>query len=260
MELLNHSAQGIRGFSNGAELPFRGLVYLARRPRLWFLVLIPLVLNVILFALLLGWGFSEFAETLNGWLSGHQAWYWSALIWLANILFWLVVLLVVYFIFTPLALLIASPFNDRLAESVEKTHGFNVKDDRPVLKMIFGEAVYALKSEVKRLAVALAVFAVLLLFNLIPVFGPPIYTVVAFLWSCWAAALEFTGFAADRRHLALRRKWDLLRRSPAPVFGFGIVTVFFLMIPFLNVLVVPVSAVGGTMLFGMIERTACQRS
>jgi CysZ protein len=254
MTVLSQAFDGIRGFIQGAKLPFRGLGYLAARPRLWPLVVIPLVLNLILFASLLGWGFSEFADTLNGWLTGHQAWYWTALVWVAKVFFWLVVLIVVYFIFTPLALLIASPFNDRLAESVEKTYGFNIEDDRPMLKMIFGEAVYAVKGEIKRLVLVLAVFVVLLLFNLIPVFGPPIYAVLAFLWGCWAASMEFTGFAADRRHLGLRRKWSLLRDSSAPAFGFGIVTLFLLMIPFLNVLIVPVSAVGGTMLFGMIRK------
>ena len=91
------------------------------------------------------------------------------------------------------------------------------------------------------------------LLNFLPVFGSIAYAVVGFLWASWAASMEFTGYAMDRRHLGLSRKWEILRRNPAPAFGFGIVTVVFLMIPFLNVLVVPVGAVGGTMLFGMVR-------
>jgi len=253
MTVLNQAFDGVRGFVQGAKLPFRGLGYIVARPRLWLLVLIPLVINFIIFAALLGWGFHEFAHTLKTWLAGHQAWYWTALVWLAKIFFWLIVLVMVYFIFTPIALLIASPFNDRLAESVEKTYGFDIEDNRRFLKMVLEEAAFAIKSETKRLVFALSVFAFIFLLNFIPVIGSIAYAAAGFLWGAWAASMEFTGFAMDRRHLGLRRKWDLLRSNPAPAFGFGIVTVLLLMIPFLNVLVFPVSAVGGTMLFGMIR-------
>lgn len=235
------------------RLPFEGLVYLGRRPRLWLLVSIPLLINVFVFVVLIGWGFSEFAESLHGWLEGFQGWYWAALLWLAKILFGVIVLVVVYFIFTPVALLIASPFNDRLAENVEKTYGFAIQEQRPFLRTAFAEAGYAIVSEVKKLAVAFGVLLALILLNFLPIVGSLVYAVAAFLWSCWCAGLEFTGYAMDRRHFGLGRKWALLRRYPAPAFGFGTMTVLLLMIPFLNVLVVPVSAVGGTMLFGMIQ-------
>lgn len=240
------------GFVAGAALPFRGLSYLLHRPRLWPLVALPLLINLVIFAVLLGWGFSEFAATLDAWLAGHEGWYWSALVWLVRILFWAVVLVVVYFIFTPVALLVASPFNDRLAESVEHTFGFAVDEHRPLLKALVGDAVYSVVNEVKRSALALAVFVLLLALNLVPVIGPPAYVVAAFAWASWSAALEFTGFAADRRRMGLRRKWGLLRSRFGLSAGFGLVTALFLMVPFLNVLVVPVCAVGGTMLLGML--------
>ena len=100
----------------GALLPFRALAYLFRRPALWPIVVAPLAINAIVFASLLGWGFGEFSETIQAWLAERTSWYWMFLIWLARIMFWAVALIVVYFIFTPIALIIAAPFNDWLAD------------------------------------------------------------------------------------------------------------------------------------------------
>jgi len=251
--LIPAAASGLRAFFQGLRLPLTAAGFLLRRPRLWWLVAIPLVLNVLIFVALIGWGFSEFAQTLNGWLEGLDAWYWTALLWVARILFWVIVLIVVYFIFTPVALIVAAPFNDRLAESVERAYGFQVEDERPLVKMILGEAAYALVSEVKRMVVFVIILVLLFALNFVPVIGPALYAGVSFAFACWFAALEFTSFAADRRHLGLRRKWGLLwQRLPLSA-GFGLATVALLMIPFLNVIIVSVAAVGGTLLFGMIS-------
>lgn len=250
--MIPHTASGLRAFFQGLHLPLTAAGFLLRRPRLWVLVAIPLVLNTLIFVALIGWGFSEFAEALNGWLEGLDAWYWTVLLWAARILFWVIVLVVVYFIFTPVALIVAAPFNDRLAESVERAYGFQIEDDRPLVKMVLGEAAYALVSEVKRMVVFLIILVLLLALNFVPMIGPVLYAGVSFAFACWFAALEFTSFAADRRHLELRRKWGLLWRKLPLTTGFGLVTVALLMIPFLNVIMVSMSAVGGTLLFGRI--------
>jgi len=239
-------------FFQGAQLPLRALGYLLTRPALWTLVLIPLILNILIFAGVLWWGFSGFSTMFYGWLEGHEGWYWDALAWVGKLLYWFVVLFVVYFIFTPVALVLAAPFNDRLAESVERSFGFQIHDNRSFLKMILGEALYILFSELKRMGVISAVFVTLFPLNLIPVVGQVLYLVLSVLWAGWCSAWEFTGFAGDRRHLRLSAKWGLLRQNFFASAGFGLATAGLMMLPFINVLAVPVSAVGGTILFGMI--------
>jgi len=241
------------GFFQGIALPLMALGFLLRRPRLWPLIIIPLIVNVLLLATLIGWGFSEFAILLTDWLEGAQAWYWSALRWIAKVLFVGLILFVVYFIFTPLALLIAAPFNDFLAEEVEHSYGFAITDNRPWIRRVFGEAFFAVVSGIKRLTVALSVLVLLLALNLIPFIGIVLYVVFTFIWTCWCAVTEFTGYAADRRHLGLGKKWMMMSRHWPISTGFGLMCVGFMMIPFVNALLVPISAVGGTILFGMLK-------
>jgi CysZ protein len=258
MKKSNYNKKSLRqapgSFMEGARLPLAGAKFLWRRPKLWILVLIPLIVNILLFGALITWGYSELAGLLDSWLQGLEGWYWTALRWLGRFFFGLVILIIVYFIFTPVALLIAAPFNDRLAEHVEIAFGFQIEDQRSLIKMILMEAAFAIMSEAKRLIVVLAVFAVLLLLNLIPVAGSAIYACCAFCTACWFFALEFSSYAADRRHLGMRQKLRLLRENNSLSAGFGLVTALLMMVPFLNVLMVPVSAVSGTMLFGRLSR------
>jgi CysZ protein len=258
--LLSLSRNPIVAFAQGVGLPFRGAGFLLSRPHLWSLVAIPLAINTILFCAVLFFGWSWFAEHLRAWITTPQpeaAWYirfgLGALAFMAKLFFWLVVLLLVYLVFTPMALIIAAPFNDRLAEHAERACGFVVEDERHTIGKVVGEALYVLVGECKRLAAFGLVFLLIFLLNVIPVLGNALYPPIVFVWGCVSAAFEFASYPADRRHFPFRRKWAMVRCHPAFSLGFGCVTVLCLMIPFLNVLIVPVSAVAGTFLFCMVH-------
>ena len=166
-----------------------------------------------------------------------------------RILFWLLALILVYYIFTPLALIVAAPFNDYLAESVERRCGIAIEDDRPLHKQVPAEIAFALKSEMKRLLFFGLVFVLLLLLNIIPLLGGLLYIIFGFLWGCFGFAYEFTGIASDRRHLSLKKKMTLLKKNTSVSLGFGLGSLILLLIPFINVIAVSVCAVSGTILF-----------
>jgi CysZ protein len=218
--LATLSGNPLTRFLQGLGLPFHGLGFLLKRPKLWLFVIIPLVINIILFLVFLIWGYSGFVEFLKSRLGegDNLAWYWKGLSITARIFFWLIALILVYFTFTPLALIISSPFNDQLAGSVEKAYGFEVKDSHPFFRKVAGEALFAVKSEIKRLFLFLMVFLI--------------------------------------RHIPLKQKIKLLNRNLAFFMGFGLITTLFLMIPFLNVLAVSLSAVSGTIAFCSVYNKA----
>jgi len=244
----------LSSFLDGLTLPLRAAVFLLARPGLWLLVLAPLVLNCLLLGGLLYWGFTTFADALKGWSAASAGWHWAALAVLVKALFWIVVMAVVYFVFTPMALLIAAPFNDWLAESTERACGIGLGEHgRPRWKALAGEALYALVAESVRIAFCGSILVFLLALNLIPVWGAALYLVLSFYWAMRCAAFEFISYAADRRRIPFRGKWGLLRRDAPSSYGFGVATVFLLSIPFVNALAVPVCAVAGTFLFAKMQ-------
>ena len=240
-------------FGQGAFLPFRALSHLGARPKWWFLIAIPLVINLVLFVVAITWGFTVFADMLRGWLAGHEAWYWAVLRFLIQFFFGLAVLILVYFVFTPLALLIAAPFNDRLGELTERALGIELPPDpRSLVHSISGEALFAVVAEAKRLGVVVGVFVVLLPLHLVPVVGSILYAVAGVYFGARFASMEFMGYAADRRHLGFSEKWAMTRAHHSMCMGYGLVTLGLLAVPFVNVFAVPLSAVAGTMLFSRV--------
>ena len=246
----------VGSFFQGVFIPFRGLGFLAKRPEIWYLVLIPLIINTILFiaALILGYGaFSDFLRSLMGdW--EKLAWYMKTLAVLARLFFWILALFMVYYVFTPVALVIASPFNDRLAETTEEACGFKWRDDRPLFRQIVGEASFAIRSEVKRMFIFGLVFIILLPLNLIPIVGSAIYVFLSFVWACFGFAFEFISFATDRRHVALKRKLNLLWEHLPCSLGFGFIVFISLLVPFVNIFMVSIGAVSGSILFCSLTR------
>jgi CysZ protein len=100
----------------------------------------------------------------------------------------------------------------------------------------------------------------ILCLSFIPAAGTVIFTVVSFYWICRYSAFEFVCYSADRRRLPWKEVWRMLRGNWPVSSGFGAMTALLLMIPFVNVLIVTVSAVGGTFLFGLIQRGATDGS
>lgn len=245
---------GANSFAQGGMMPIRAAFHLLKRPGLWPLVLIPLVLNILLFTGLMMWGFGAFAQMLQESLGTAPGWFGSFLGGILKFVFWIVALAAVYFVFTPMALVIAAPFNDRIAELTERDAGFGLAEDgRSLFRAVVQGALVSIGCEVRRLSLFGLVFLCLLPLNLIPVVGNVLYATIAFVWAMRTAPLEFMGFAADRRLIGFGQRWRMTRERRALTMGYGLVTIGLFMIPFLNVLVVPISAVSGTWLYGRLS-------
>ncbi|MEZ5582291.1 MAG: EI24 domain-containing protein [Candidatus Competibacteraceae bacterium] len=104
-------------FIKGAGYPLVGLQWLPR-PRLRRFVILPLLINTLMFGALIAWSAQEFGVFMDWLLSYLPSWL-DWLRWLIWPLFVVAALLVIFYTFTLLANLIASPFNGLLAEQVE---------------------------------------------------------------------------------------------------------------------------------------------
>ena len=103
------------GFIVGARHVAGGFRLLTR-PGIRCFVIAPLTVNILLFALALGGLGGAFAHLLERYLSGWPVWTH----WIAWLVFGVLAAVIVFFAFTLLANVIASPFNGMLAEAVER--------------------------------------------------------------------------------------------------------------------------------------------
>lgn len=212
------------------------LVERALRSVLWRMLGL-LVLLVVLLASGVFW-FSDYLAHL--WLPQSDAWYWQLLGVLAWLLAFALALISGIVGFVALASTMASPWLDMLAARAEGLSGQSVPENPSSWA---SQVVQSLANTVRPLLglLALGVLAVALL--LIPVIGQLAATVIWGYAGIRFLNYEMLDVPASRRQWGFSRRRDLLREERWYYLGFGLVAMLLMLVPVLNVLVVPAAVV-----------------
>lgn len=231
-------------FLAGARYLFVGLYWLPRE-RIRSFVLIPLLVNTLLFGAALWWGIKEFDAVLDRLLSYLPVWL-DWLRWLLWPLFSLTVLLVSFYTFTLVANLIASPFNGLLAERVEAMAKPAVI--RPPQRPLWQEIALAPVTELKKFAYFLSWAIPLLLLFLIP----GLNTLAPFIWlafGAWLLALQYMDYPMGNHGILFREQRGHLKQQRLLVMGFGSAVMLLTLVPIVNFLVMPAAVIGATLMW-----------
>jgi uncharacterized protein involved in cysteine biosynthesis len=233
------------GFFAGFACAFRGVAWLAATPSLWAWAIAPVVASIAL----LGGGlllYDRFGvERLREWIQesagggGASEWLTTA----ATVVAWLVVAVVVVFAFSMLVRLIAAPFLALLADgTVAKLSGrpTPAPPGGPLVRWVLRPIVEALKL----LAIKLAVTLVALPLLLIPVAGHALFWIVA----AALFGLDLLDVALSARGLLLRERLRFARARSGACFGLGVASSLLLLVPCVNVFLLPGCVVGAVLL------------
>ncbi|WP_404365406.1 sulfate transporter CysZ [Marinobacter sp.] len=231
---------------------FSGLGYLGegfrliREPGLRLFVIIPLVLNVLLFGLFfffLAELFSAMIASAMGWLPD---WAWlQSLEWLFWIFYGLVILLMLAYGFVIVANLIGSPFYGYLSELTEKHLTGQVVDTEGGWGQIARDIPRALWREIQKILYYLPRALGLLVLGLIPVVNL-VAGLLWFLFNTWMMALQYVDYPADNHRVSFPDLKRRLGRHRLSALGFGLPVALAAMVPVLNLVVVPAAVCGAT--------------
>jgi CysZ protein len=221
-------------------------------PGLRLFVLLPLTINTLLFIGLIALAMQQFGGWVDGVMPSLPGWL-SFLEYILWPLFVLLILVVMFFTFTLLANIIAAPFNGFLAEKVEVV--VRGRDDFPPFSWaeLMAMMPRTLSREMRKLAYFLPRAIPLLILTFVPVLN----LVAAPLWilfGVWMMAVQYIDYPADNNKLGWNEMLAWLREKRWQSLGFGGATYLALMIPFVNILVMP-AAVAGATLFWVRERS-----
>jgi len=232
--------------------PFAGAAYLLRgveqvlRPGMRRYVIVPALINAVLFALVIwlgaGWIWDFSRELLPDWLD-----------WLAFVLVPLFLLLsavAVFFAFTMVANLIASPFNGMLAEAVEKRltgREFGAAS----LGKIMQDVGVAIASELRKLGYILVRLVPLLVLFFVPVVGPLVWA----LFSAWMLAISFADYPMGNHGIAFPDQRRILGERRWLVLGFGVAVMAAMTVPVVNFFVMPCAVAGATVMWAEVFAT-----
>ncbi|MGB0466034.1 MAG: sulfate transporter CysZ [Pontibacterium sp.] len=229
--------------------PIRGASYLVKGlqmlpdPRIRHFVLIPLLINIVLFTGAIWLLISQFEIWVDYWLSFLPDWL-SFLSWLLWPLFSLLVLLVVYYGFNLVANLIAAPFNGLLSEKVEKLLRGDIVTDEG-WKAVLALVPRAVAREFSKLAYYLPRFLFLLVISFIPglnVIAPLLW----FLFGAWMMAIQYCDYPMDNNKVSFAQMKLLLKAQRLTSVGFGSLVQLGMMIPVINLVLMPAAVVGAT--------------
>jgi len=242
MPIPTHPA---RRLASGALLPLRAVAWLGARPALWPLTLLPVVLTLVgivagtiaavpLSAKLLA---TVWADP-SGWLGA--AW------WLARAAVFLVL---VYVAAVTLSVVVAAPLMDRLSARVEELELGAIAGEGG-LRRAAAEAARGIANTLARTGLFLLGHVVLLPVLLVPFAWP----VLAFLWTAWWSSIEWLDLPMTRHLHRLGEVRAALAAIRPLGFGMGATLAALFLLPLANLLVVPVGAVSGTLLYCELVR------
>lgn len=244
-------------FSRGFFYPFRGLRLLSRYPALLKYIVIPFLINLIIFSSAVYFGLGFFSRTVVQYIPQGEAWYWVILYYAAWILAVLVTAVLVFFLFTIVGNLIASPFNDLLSERAEEYLLGNRSETVFSWKGFFRDARSTVVNELKKISIFLVGMVLLLLLNLIPVLGQLIYSVAAILFTLFFLVVEYLGYVFSRKNYPFSEQRRYIWRRKFLTLGFGTGVLCILAVPFLQFLCLPLAVLGATLLWCESSQTPC---
>jgi len=233
--------------------PFSGALYLFKgfqliqKPGIRQFVVIPLIINSLLFAtaglFLLGW----FGEAIDQLMMGLPEWV-QWLEWLIWPLIAAAMLLLVYFTFTIVANFISAPFNGVLSESVEEhVTGVKRQDNSPWHAAITGIGP-ALKEELRKLFYSLTrslPFLILFFIPIVNLVASPLWL----LFGAWMLAIQYCDYPMANHEIEFKKQREILKQKRFLAIGFGGAVLVGLMIPIVNFFVLPSAVAGATVLY-----------
>ena len=231
----------------GASFLIRGLGLLNKSGvRRW--VLIPLLINTLLFVSLFALGASWVSDFISQTIASLPEWVqWIS--WLIWLLFAIVAALIGFFLFSIVANIVASPFNAYLSQAVEKhlVQADGQTYQAPQSEMGFMETVkHSVGNELRKAGYFLMLALPMLLLFVIP----GVNFVAPFLWflySAWMLAMEYIAYPGDNHEWSFKKIRASMRENRLSTLVFGATISLAMMIPFINLLIMPASVAGATL-------------
>lgn len=234
----------------GPRYLMKGVTILVQ-PEVRRFVLLPLLINLILFMGGSWWAMSY----LNGWITGWVASFPVWLQWLESIL-WLLAfittLMALFFSLTVVGTVVAAPFNSLLATAVENycTQQRQIALGRLATyqvpnRRLLQELHHLLLEELRKLRYYLVRAVPLLLLMLIPginLIAAPLW----FLFTAWMMALTYLAYPLDNHQIPFQLQRDWIRRQRLASFSLGLSILLLSMVPVVNFLMMPLAVIAAT--------------
>ena len=229
--------------AKGASYVFKGFALL-KLPGIKRYVLIPTLINFLLFAGVIWYGSEQFDNLLEQLLPNWLDWL-ELIIWP---IFFVASLLIVFFTFTIIANILGAPFNGLLSEKIEELlTKQKVSTDSGYLNLLRGAGIGLSNTLKKLLYIVIRIIPLLILFIIpgINIFAP----FLMFIFGAWLLAIEYLDYPIGNRNFSFKEQLRVMKNQRYLCLGLGMALFVMTIIPVLNFFVMPVGVASATALW-----------
>jgi CysZ protein len=227
----------------GATFPLRAAQLVLRVPRLRRLAVLCAAITLLIFA---AWAWALVAflpgvlEELWRRPEGAVGWLWEVTLVVAGALAWLLGA-------ATLPLLALAPLEDTLVAATESAVGAPPAPPSGIARAT-GQAASAVVRTALRVMLLLVGQALLLVLQLLVPAGALAWTAAGVVWTALFASAEYLDPPLARRGGSFAEVRQVLARRTPLALGFGLAVTVLLWVPLLNLFLLPVAVVAGTLL------------
>jgi uncharacterized protein involved in cysteine biosynthesis len=241
----------------GLTLPLVALRLILRNRALLLWSALPIALTLALSVWGVAWMKGKLAAAAMTWMNAHGYAEGSLTVQAALIFLQIILFVLAAVCFSILAGIVASPFNDLLAEATERKSS----PPLPALPAEMGSfraKVRAVWIDIVK-TIAVGILQLGLIFVGLVAFWIPGLNLIPFALAFWLLAFQFVSYPQTRRGEDLRVSARFLREHLFATFGFGAAIGTLFSIPVVSAFALPLAVVGGTLLFARAQAGAPYR-
>ena len=234
----SNSDSKFKALFQGAGTPFRALLFMIQNPELLWLSLLPMFFSLFFYALFLYFLIQGLILKIQALMTGWLAHFSGIALFFAALSVSLAFIFLALHSFMFMTSLCASPFNDILAEKTEK------KLSVTPIKNSFFYLISVFFLDLRKTGINLILSVFFSLGMLIPGVG-----IIFFLGLALLNTFTFITYPQSRRKHGILESISWMRENFFLCLGFGLSTLLLFSVPLINLFALPVSVIGGTMLF-----------
>lgn len=220
---------------------------LVTRPGIKRFVILPLLANIILLGGAFWWLYSK----LGDWIAQVMSYIPSWLQWL-DYLIWPIavisILLIFTYFFSTVANIIAAPFNGWLSEKLESELTGIPAPDGGIID-VAKDVPRMIKREFVRIGYYLPRAIGLLILFFIPGIGQTVAPILWFLFGAWMMSIQYCDYPFDNHRVGFNDMKQALSKDRMNNIQFGGAVSVLMMIPILNLLIMPVAVCVATLMW-----------
>ncbi|MGN9845554.1 EI24 domain-containing protein [Nonomuraea sp. H19] len=234
--------RSLRDFTSGVGFFFQGVGWVAKNGRWWLFGLIPALIAFAVYVAALVFLVTNATELAEFLTPFADSWSWRELFrTLVGIAVVLGGLAVAVLTFAALTLAIGEPFYEKLSAAVDVLED---ADEQPWWRTL----PRSIRDSLVTLFYVLLFTIPLFFLGFVPVVGQTVVPVLGAAVSGFFLTVELTTLALERRGMARKERFALLRANKGSALGFGVAVFLLFLVPFVAVIAMPAAVAGAALL------------